>query len=63
MEYPYNSEGLLNHHRGDGANHISRTGNEYFNIFPVFDYQKIPGATIMQNESLPAPEQIQKLHF
>ena len=61
MEYPYNSEGLLNHHRGDGANHISRTGKEYFNIFPVFDYQKIPGATIMQKESLPAPEQIQKL--
>jgi chondroitin AC lyase len=25
MEQPYNSEGLLNHHRGDGTNHISIT--------------------------------------
>lgn len=61
MEEPYNSEGLLNHHRGDGANHISRTGDEYLDIFPVFDYQKVPGATIMQKENLPAPNQIQKL--
>lgn len=61
MEQPYNSEGLLNHHRGDGANHISRTGDEYFNIFPVFDYQKVPGATIMQKETLPHHNQIQKL--
>ncbi len=61
MEWPYNSEGLLNHHRGDGANHISRTGDEYYNIWPVYDYQKIPGATIMQKQELPAPDEIQKL--
>lgn len=61
MEQPYNSEGLLNHHRGDGANHISLTGDEYFNIFPVFDYQKVPGATIMQKEIMPHHNQIQKL--
>ncbi|MCD6355276.1 MAG: hypothetical protein J7L95_06985, partial [Prolixibacteraceae bacterium] len=61
MEEPYNSEGLLNHHRGDGANHISVTGDEYYDIWPVYDYQKIPGATIMQKSELPAPDQIQKL--
>lgn len=61
MEVPYNSEGLLNHHRGDGANHISRTGDEYYDIFPVFDYQKVPGATVMQKAELPAPNEIQKL--
>lgn len=61
MEEPYNSEGLLNHHRGDGANHISRTGNEYYNIYPVFDYQKVPGATIMQKSELPAPREIKKI--
>lgn len=61
MEMPYNSEGLLNHHRGDGANHISLTGDEYYDIFPVFDYQKVPGTTIMQKASLPDPNQIQKL--
>lgn len=61
MEVGYNSEGLLNHHRGDGTNHISRTGDEYYDIFPVFDYQKVPGTTIMQKEELPAPREIQKL--
>jgi chondroitin AC lyase len=61
MEVPYNSEGLLNHHRGDGANHISRTGDEHYDLAPVFDYQKVPGATIMQKPELPAPNQIQKL--
>lgn len=61
MEVPYNSEGLLNHHRGDGTNHISRTGDEYYDIFPVFDYQKVPGATIVQKPELPDPSQIQKL--
>ena len=61
MEKPYNSEGLLNHHRGDGANHISLTGDEYFNIWPVYDYQMIPGATIMQKPELPSPDEIQKL--
>ena len=61
MEQPYNSEGLLNHHRGDGTNHISRTGDEYYDIAPVFDYQKIPGATIMQKPELPSEREIQKL--
>ncbi len=61
MELPHNSEGLLNHHRGDGANHISRTGDEYYDIAPVFDYQKVPGATIMQKAELPAPHQIRQL--
>ncbi|MCD6597618.1 MAG: hypothetical protein J7L04_08025, partial [Bacteroidales bacterium] len=61
MEEPYNSEGLLNHHRGDGTNHISRTGDEYYDIAPVFDYQKIPGATIMQKPKLPSENEIQKL--
>ncbi len=60
MEEPYNGEGLLNHHRGDGANHVYTTGTEYFDIAPVLDYQKIPGATIMQKTELPSPDQIQK---
>lgn len=61
MEQPYNSEGLLNHHRGDGTNHISRTGDEYYDMAPVFDYQKIPGATILQKPKLPSEKEIQKL--
>jgi chondroitin AC lyase len=61
MEVGYNSEGLLNHHRGDGANHISVTGDEYYDIAPVFDYQKVPGATIVEKAALPDPDEIQKL--
>ncbi len=60
MEVPYNSEGLKNHHRGDGTNHISVTGLEYLNIAPVFDWQKIPGATILQKPAMPAENEIQK---
>ena len=61
MEKPYNSEGLLNHHRGDGANHISITGDEYYDIWPVYDYQKIPGTTIIQSPEMLPPNEIQKL--
>ncbi len=60
MEVPYNSEGLLNHHRGDGTNHISRTGEEYQEIWPAYDWQKIPGTTVMQKPALPSPEEVQK---
>jgi len=60
MEEPYNSEGLLNHHKGDGANFLSLKGNEYLNIWPVYDWQKIPGTTVMQKAQLPPPEEIQK---
>jgi chondroitin AC lyase len=61
MEVPYNSEGLKNHHRGDGTNHLNVTGEEYYDIFPVMDYQKIPGTTTMQKDVLPSENEIQKL--
>ncbi|MCG6189738.1 polysaccharide lyase family 8 super-sandwich domain-containing protein [Maribellus maritimus] len=61
MEWPYNSEGLLNHHRGDGVNHVSLTGDEYFDIWPVYDYLKIPGTTVMQKPELPSENEVQKL--
>lgn len=60
MEWPYNGEGLMNHHRGDGTNYISVTGDEYTNMAPVYDWQKIPGATILQKPALPAENEIQK---
>jgi chondroitin AC lyase len=60
MEEPYNGEGLKNHHRGDGANYLSRRGDEYFTITPVYDWQKIPGATILQKPALPPENEIQK---
>ncbi|MEK6476186.1 polysaccharide lyase family 8 super-sandwich domain-containing protein [Catalinimonas sp. 4WD22] len=60
MEQPYNGEGLKNHHLGDGANFISKTGEEYLDIFPIWDWQKIPGTTVVQKPDLPSEEEIQK---
>jgi len=60
MEVPYNSEGLKNHHRGDGTNYITVRGDEYLNTAPVYDWQKIPGATILQKPAMTSPDEIQK---
>ncbi len=60
MEEPYNQEGLKNHHLGEGSNFVYQTGKEYNNIFPVLDWQKIPGTTIVQKASLPPEDEIQK---
>ena len=58
MEYPHNSEGILNHHKGDGANFLSLKGDEYLNIWPVYDWQKIPGTTILQKQELPPENKV-----
>lgn len=60
MEEPYNSEGLQNHHRADGTNYLSKSGSEYRNMAPVYDWQKIPGTTVMQKKEMPAETEIQK---
>ncbi len=60
MEYPYNSEGLKNHYLGDGSNFISRTGKEYFDIFPVLDWRRIPGTTIVQTPGMPSEKEIRE---
>ena len=60
MEEPYNGEGLKNYHLADGSNFISRTGKEYTDIFPVWDWQKIPGTTVVQKPTLPAEDEIQQ---
>ncbi len=63
MEYPHNSEGLKNHHRGDGTNYLSIKGDEYLNIWPAYDWQKIPGTTVLQKPALPSGRDIQKDGF
>jgi len=60
MEEPHNEEGIKNHYYGDGSLFISRTGHEYFNIFPVWDWRKIPGATIVQKNDFPHWKQLAK---
>lgn len=60
MEAPHNEESLKMHHYADGANFISVTGKEYSDVFPVWDWQKIPGTTVAQKPALPHWNQIVK---
>lgn len=60
MEEPHNEEGIKNHFYGDGSFFISRTGKEYDNIFPVWDWRKVPGVTTIQRESFPHFKQLAK---
>ena len=60
VEEAYNEEGLKNHHMADGSNFISRSGREYVEVFPVWDWQKIPGTTVVQRPSLPSSREIAK---
>lgn len=63
MEEPYNGPGKPTHHRADGTNYLQLNGNEYHNIWPVYDWQKISGTTIVQKPVLYPPEEIQKDGF
>ncbi len=60
MEVPYNGPGKTTHHRADGTNYLMLTGDEYHDIWPVYDWQKISGTTIMQKPKLYGPEDIRK---
>jgi len=60
MEEPYNGPGKPTHHRADGTNYLMLRGDEYHNIWPVYDWQKISGTTIVQKPELPPPTEIQK---
>ena len=60
MESPYNGEGLVNHHRGDGTNYLSKSGREYEDLSPMNDWQKIPGTTVVQKPAMPSEKEIQK---
>lgn len=39
-------EGLLSHYLAEGATCIMRHGDEYLNLFPVWDWQRVPGTTV-----------------
>ena len=63
MEVPYNGPGKTTHHRADGTNYLVLKGDEYHNIWAVYDWQKIAGTTTMQKPNLPGPSEIQKEGF
>lgn len=43
-----NSENLSGYHLADGALYLYRTGDEYADIFPVWDWSRLPGVTCLQ---------------
>jgi chondroitin AC lyase len=57
-DWPCALMGKKSHYIADGAMCIVRTGTEYKDIFPVWDWKMIPGATI---EYTPDPLQIENL--
>jgi chondroitin AC lyase len=42
-------EGRVCHHMADGVTHIMRDGDEYRDLYPVWNWRQIPGATIAQS--------------
>lgn len=50
-----NGENLKGYFLADGATNITTAGDEYYNIFPVWDWARIPGVTAPQLSSIPQP--------
>lgn len=45
-----NSENIQGYYMGDGAAFLYQSGQEFTNIFPFWDWKKIPGTTIHQDD-------------
>lgn len=52
-----NGENLKGYFLTDGGSAITRDGNEYKNIFPVWDWSHIPGTTTPELKEIPLPRQ------
>jgi chondroitin AC lyase len=48
-----NGENLKGYYLTEGVSYIAVNGDEYFNIFPVWDWNKIPGTTVPEITSYP----------
>ncbi|MBD1261707.1 hypothetical protein HZY62_13970 [Maribacter polysiphoniae] len=49
-----NGENLMGYHLGDGTNLIYRSGDEYHEIYPIWNWRKLPGTTTVQ-DTVPLP--------
>lgn len=45
-----NAENVQGYYMGDGASFLYQSGKEYKNIFPFWDWKKIPGTTTLQDD-------------
>ncbi len=52
-DMPCNNEGMLNHLIADGASLLMVRGDEYIEIFPVWNWTLVPGITALQAELVP----------
>lgn len=50
-----NSENIQGYHMGDGVLMVYRKGNEFEDIFPVWDWKRVPGITCFQDKA-PLPQ-------
>jgi chondroitin AC lyase len=49
-----NNEGLKSYYCGDGVTLFYRSGSEYVNIFPIWDWTRLPGVTCRHDTTPPA---------
>ena len=47
-----NSENIQGYYMGDGATFFYQSGDEYLDIFPFWDWKKIPGVTTYQDDRI-----------
>lgn len=53
-----NSEGLKSRYIADGCTFLMRSGNEYHNIFPCWDWKRIPGTTVCRTGLVLTPKNL-----
>lgn len=50
-----NGDNMKGYYMGDGAMYIYKKGDEYLDIFPIWDWRKLPGTTCHSNPESPMP--------
>ena len=55
-----NGEGKKSHHISDGANFLLRRGDEYDGIFPLWNWNRVPGTTAEQRSTPLDPEKVRR---
>lgn len=55
-----NGENMLGHHLSDGVTLFMRRGDEYKGIYPLWDWQKLPGTTALQRPVEQRPDEVKK---
>jgi chondroitin AC lyase len=55
-----NGEGKQSHHLADGAMCLMSTGREYKEVFPVWDWRKVPGTTVEQSREPMDPKKVRE---